>query len=109
MSFNRGKFNRYVLFYVPTDAVSASGSKSTTDTLTFYSYASKEEMSGNTDETSGKRRSTNHSTWCFPYNEAIVIDGYFVEQNKPNDKYYVVDIKETIYQTETEVKAVLRR
>ena len=105
--YNTGHYNRFITFYTPTD-VNNEGSPERTYSETFTSYAEKIKETSTTDEESGKRRTLSKSTWKFPYNEAIVRDGYFTEANATDKKYYVVGLMETIYQTEMEIEAELR-
>jgi head-tail adaptor len=108
MSFNIGKYNRYVTFETPTDSVSTSGSKgSRTWTQTFSSYAMKEDLAGDSKDESGRRITESNSCWYFPYNSAIVKDGRFYEGNATSTYYYVVDVQEIDYQREMKVEVRL--
>ncbi len=107
MSFNAGKYNRYVTFQTPTD-VNTKGSLSRTWADTFTSYCEKIRENSDTNEESQKRTTLSKGKWLFPYNDAIVKDGRFYEANASTRYYYVVGVSENIYQTQMEVTAELR-
>lgn len=104
---SRGRYNRYVTFQTPTD-VNTKGSLSRTWPTTFTSYANKETEVSNTSDAMEKRTTESKSVWKFPYNEAIVRDGRFYENNATSKYYYVVGVSENDYQTEIIVTAELR-
>lgn len=107
MSYQPGKYNRYITFQTPTD-VNTKGSLSRTWATTFTGWAKKVEKTGSSPEEAGKRTTISRSTWEFPYNPAIVKDGRFYEGNATTAYYYVVNVQETQYQTELMVEAELR-
>ena len=104
---SRGLYNRYVTFYTPTDT-NTKGSVSRTFASTFTSYARKINETSATSDAMEKRTTQSKGDWAFPYNEAIVRDGYFTEANATTKKYYVVGLSENEYQTEMIVTVELR-
>ena len=103
--FNRGKYNRYITYQNPTDAVT-SGSKSRTWSTAFTGWAKLNQSTGNASEESGQRTGELTQKWLMPYNPSVRVDGRFYDEEA--NYYYVTGINEIEFRVELELQTVRR-
>jgi hypothetical protein len=112
MRSERSQYDRYIEFYAPT-YVNTEGSVSTTNTLVFTGYAGKIKNSSSriddTDIRDGKRTTEEINNWAFPYNEGIVVDGFFYENGNTAVKYVVTGITDPQRESEMIVQTLAKR